>query len=172
MSLGVHFIKTSKTTGTYFFQRSYGNYIVFADNLMRLDSEFYRSKGGVYRQFFSGPDITEENRNLFQVFGAAGVFLNQSFFDEGLKVETYETDFYDHRVEFKQMDSFTQFTCKQDKKKVRVYSKELCLKPNQDVYMAGVDKTSFVLDQLFEDEIHYAFFSSFEQDHMMDLSLI
>ncbi len=171
MSLGVHQIKNYNGHSSFFVQRSYGNYLIFADGLQDIDYQFFKSKGGVYRQFFIGLDhVTEANAQLFKKFGAIGVgYFAAESFNERLPLERFKKDFCDHQIKFISNNEHCFITLKQNNKKMMfmgdIYRKTL----NGRIFKNDKDCTDQVHELFKLRGVHLALFQRHEGDALLDV---
>lgn len=172
MSLGIHQIKNYNGHSSFFVQRSYGNYLIFGDGLQGVDYELLKSKGGVYRQFFTSLDhVTEANAQLFKKFGAAGVgYFPENSFNERIPLEIFKKDFCDHQIKFISNEQDCFMTLKQNDKKMMfmggLYRKTL----SGRIFKQGEDRTEQVYKLFKERGIHLALFQRHEGEALLDIN--
>lgn len=172
MSLGLHHIKNSETSCSYFVRRPFGNYIIFSDDLSPLHIDFFQSKGGVYKQFLEDSSVVNKNqKDLFVKFGAAGVVSkNSTNFSEDIPIEFFAKDFADPLIRFRDDEQGGKsILLKQNEKKVIFLGKKYFYKESKEIVFNGENKTEELFSQFEKEGVEVVFFSHYNWDHMVEL---
>jgi hypothetical protein len=172
MSLGLHHIKNSEESCSYFVRRSFGSYIIFSDGLSPLHIDFFQSKGGVYKQFIENPSVINKNqKDLFIKFGAAGVVSKASAdFSEDIPFEVFSKDFVDPLIRFRDDgQGGKSVLLKQSDKKIIFLGKEYFYKESKEIIFGGEDKTEELFSQFEKEGVEVVFFSHYNWDHMVEI---
>lgn len=119
-NLGIHQISFQEYYSSYFVPRNYGNYLFFSELFKGGHDAFFKSKGGLYKQFVASSDpSTSAMQELFVKFGCSAVSLkSEERFELKLRWERWPDDFYDDQVEFFWFDPFCAIGCRQAQKRI------------------------------------------------------
>lgn len=169
MKIGVHQIVKNANASSYFVQRSYGNYLVYSDALTATNTDFFKSKGGVYRQFIQKVEhISLEQVQLFKRFGAAAVTLSSleaAPFSPHIKIELFSDDFVDPTVKFGHVKwGGSMIHMKQGDEKVTFVSPEYYYKSNGEVICEAKDCSEELFESLDGQGVSWVFFSEHDEN--------
>lgn len=172
MSLGLHHIKNSENTCSYFVKRPFGSYIIFSDGLSPLHIDFFQSKGGVYKQFIEDPsEINKNQKDLFVKFGAAGVISRTiESLNEEIPMEIFGLDFADPLTRFRDEGvEGKSILLKQSDKKVIFLGKSYFYKESKEIVCNGEVRTEELFSRFEKEGVEVVFFSHYDWDHMVEI---
>lgn len=137
MSLGIHsFVITDGPLkkGSFFIERSYGNYLVFPTFLSDQNHNFIKSKGGVWKQIYTSENIMNiHSGEIFRKYGAYIVMCgdDKDYFTEYGPVEFLGKSFYDSDlIPLSFQDFHSWIILKQNGKNFLIPDEHLLLKDN------------------------------------------
>ena len=88
----------------YFLVRPCGNYLIYGLDRLPISIDFVKSKGGIYKQFFTSlHHVTGQGRQFFTTFGAPAVLppgSSSENFDPDIKFEVYGEDYVERDLHY------------------------------------------------------------------------
>jgi hypothetical protein len=164
-NIGVHQFKNYPGSSSFYIQRNYGHYIVFADFLQNMDYEFFKSKGGVYRQFLADPsNINQTHIEIFSRFGASIVVKNtdKSLLHPDIPIEFFNDDFFDHTLKWFYSDLIECVMMLQRGKKILFFGPSYRLTDQMMILKNDEDITESLQPFFQEHGVSYCFFNRHE----------
>lgn len=162
---GIHQIEIDKNHSCYFVERPFGNYLFFPDFIKEKNDDFYKQKGGVYKQFLeSHTHLNDIHGHFFYKFGAQAVIHSQvELFHEKVAIERAGIDFDEVSIDFESHGSAKWVSFKQKEKLVYIMGNDFYLTSDKKIFQSKSDKTIEWLTLFDEMNVNYIFFCHFEK---------
>lgn len=169
--LGVFQIKTSDNLCCYFVKRPFGNLLLFASNIVKLESSDYNlmsSYGGLFKILLeSTEDINDIHGTLFTKYGASAICdTEKEHFDPRIKVERLK-DFIDPGINFIFYSRKNVIILKQDNKNIMFVGNELKLLKDKSVTHNNQLITDYLSKLQLKYKVDLIYFTSFETDSVL-----
>ncbi len=169
--LGIHKLTISDHQCSYFIERPFGNYLIFSDKLENIQSDFFRSKGGIYKQFIENVDELQPTQaKLFQEFGSYGVGLFEGEkFHEYLPLESYGATYADPLVKFVEQDHGKLVYFAQKNSRVIIFGKDFYLTESGEILLHRKALNDYFVKTIQLYQPHFLFFTSFADSSHLKL---